>query len=281
MKSYEDHVGKDSEYYIYSPSRTAKETFLYPLQCGHFIYESGYYLNRDAFDSFLLMYVESGKMTLEYEGNVTNVQAGQFILINCYLPHIYYTEKGCQCLWCHFDGITAQPYYRLIQSQLGNVFSKINVYSALEKMTAIYTIFKTASPVREALISKYLTDILTLFLLNIRLEVNDYNNASMAESTITYINEHFAENITIDALAKKAGLSQYHFIRLFKEKTGFTPHRYLLNSRINAAKYLLKNSRLSTKSICFHTGFSSESVFCSAFKKECGMTPTEYRKTER
>ena len=99
----------------------------------------------------------------------------------------------------------------------------------------------------------------------------------MSERVISYIGEHFAEDISIDELAQVAGLSQYHFIRSFRKETGFTPHEYLINIRINTAKYLLKNSQLSIKDICYQAGFSCESVFCSTFKRQLKMTPTEYR----
>ena len=82
-------------------------------------------------------------------------------------------------------------------------------------------------------------------------------------------------------LAEQAGLSQYHFIRTFKKETGFTPHEYLVNTRLATARYLLKNTRLPVKDICFNTGFSCESVFCSAFKQHQGMTPAQYRALEQ
>lgn len=82
----------------------------------------------------------------------------------------------------------------------------------------------------------------------------------MAEEIIAYINEHFAEKFSVEELAAKAGLSQYHFIRVFKKETGFTPHEYLNNTRMMTARYLLKNSRLPVKDICFNTGFLGKRI---------------------
>ena len=62
-----------------------------------------------------------------------------------------------------------------------------------------------------------------------------------------------------------------------KKQTGFTPYEYLVNTRMNNARYLLKNSALPVKEVCFSTGFSSESSFCSAFKRIEGVGPTQYR----
>lgn len=277
MKTREELITPESDYFIYSPSRLAQEMFLYPMQCGHFTYQPGYSLTRESFDSFLLMYITAGELDLVSEDQAQHVAAGSFVLIDCYKKHSYSTKTGWECLWCHFDGITARAYYNNVISHLNNVFSMPENCSALRKLQAMLQIFQEGAIVREPLMSKYLTDILTDFLLCAPSAENARNYAGIAEETISYISEHFQEDITVDHLAARAGLSQYHFIRTFKKETGFTPHEYLINTRIATARYLLKNSRLPVKEICFAAGFSSESVFCSAFKKHQGMTPVQYR----
>lgn len=280
MKSPEKFVAPESDYFIYTPSKSALEMFFYPLQCGHFIYEAGYHLRRESYDSFLLMYIQKGRLLLEFEGQTIPITAGHFVLLDCYQLHAYSSDEGWECLWCHFDGVVARHWYAAIISRLGNVFSMPDAYPAINKLAAIYDVFASGNLVREPLISKYLTDILTSFLSYVPLKPNSYNYANMAEETITYINEHFREDITNEELANRVNLSQYHFIRTFKKETGFTPHEYIINLRIATAKYLLKNSHMSVKDICFDTGFSRESVFCSAFKRHQGMTPAQYRSME-
>ncbi len=277
MKSCEELVAPVSDYFIYSPSRMAQEMFLYPLQCGLFSYLPGYSLTRESFDSFLLMYIQKGELELTFEGRTLQASAGQFILIDCYKKHAYSTRTGWECLWCHFDGVTARSYYKNIVNRLGNLFSLPDVHPVLNDLTAILKIFYHGNIVQEPLLSRYLTDILTEFLLFSPEGGSQRAYADMAERTITYINEHFSRDVSISELAALAGLSQYHFIRTFKKETGFTPHEYLVNTRLATARYLLKNTRLPVKDICFNTGFSCESVFCSAFKKHQGMTPAQYR----
>lgn len=277
MKSQEKLVCTDSEYFIYSPSRTALDVFLYPLQCGRFLYEPGYFLKRDSYDSFLLMYIQKGELDLEIKDRKYHVRSGSFILLDCYESHAYSTLAGCECLWCHYDGITARKYYDIVTSRLGNVFTMPDPYPALSKLTSVYNMFHSEAVVREPLLSKYLNDIMTEFLLYLPDKRNASSYSNAAEEAITYINEHFPEEISVSDLAAKAGLSHYYFIRTFKRETGFTPHEYLLNTRLATAQYLLKNTKLTIKDICYQTGFSCESIFCSAFKHRLGMTPTQYR----
>lgn len=277
MLSQEKHIKSDSEYFVYSPSKTALEMFLYPLQCGRFSYLPGYCLVREAFDSFLLMYVQKGSLTLEVNGCTQTVRKGQFVFLDCYSRHAYSTDTGWSCLWCHFDGITARHWYQNIVSRFGNVFSIPDAQPLISNMVSLFETFSSGSAVREPLLSKYLTDILTAVLLYIPKEAGDNAHITMTEKVTSFISEHFAQPVTVRQLAALTGLSEYHFIRIFKKQTGFTPHEYLLNTRMNTARYLLKNSSLPVKEICFSTGFSCESAFCSTFKRIEGMTPAQYR----
>lgn len=280
LKSCEPFISAESDYFIYSPSITAKEMFFYPLVCGHFFYQKGYSLYRDSYDSFLLMYIQSGSLILECKNNKQKAVAPCFVLIDCYKPHAYSCEEDCEVLWCHFDGVTAQAYYQTIISHLGNIFSLPNPLSVYNKLNTIYQIFAEKKVIREALVSKYLNDTLTAFLLYSPENNKSSNSGNIIEESIAWINEHFAEEITLQQLASQVHLSQYHFIRIFKKETGFTPHEYLVQTRINIAKYLLKNSTLPIKEICYYTGFSCESVFCSTFKKHLNISPAKYRFTD-
>lgn len=277
MRSVEEFVAPGSDYYIHTPSRQAESMLLFPLQAGHFIYAPGYTLRRESFDSFLLMYIQKGSLTLTFEGRTRHVSSGSFILIDCCKLHAYAAQDGCECLWCHFDGVTARGLYNAVTSRLGCVFTLAGELPPLRKLQMIYDAFKGGGPVREPSMHKYLTDIMTSFLLASPHAAGDTDHALIAEEITTYIAEHFSEDIRVEDLAARASMSLYHFIRVFKRETGFTPHEYLLNVRMATAKYLLKNSRLTVKAICYAVGYSSESVFCGAFKRAAGVTPAQYR----
>ena len=281
MKSYEAHVAANSQYFVHLPSITAQQTFFYPTHTGYFIYEPGYSLRRDAYDSFLLMYIEKGQFIIEYEGKTQSASAGIFVLLDCYKLHSYHTNTDCEVLWMHFDGPMARSYYELITSQFGYIFFLANPYPAVEKLTRIYESFLQNNVFREALMSKLITDILTIILTDTSSSsanmLPDDSDIHQMDDIITFIHEHFAEELSVPELAERAMLSTYHFIRVFKNYTGFTPHEYVSNIRITTARYLLKTTTLSVKDICFRTGFSCESVFCTAFKNKTGMTPAKYR----
>lgn len=277
MTPKEYFVSPKSEHYFYFPSLTAKETFFYPICTGHHIYLKGYSLRRNSYDSFLVMFIQSGSLTVEYEDQSENATQGQFVLLDCYAPHAYYSDVGWECIWCHFDGPLARKYYELVTATMGHVFTLTNPYPVFERLNSVLRMFAGGTFLSEPLISQYLTDVLTAFITESSKGSLSFEDSSAAQRAVSYISEHFAEPVSTQMLAKYTSLSQYHFIRVFKKETGFTPYEYLLNTRISAAKYYLRYTELTIKNICFSTGFSNVSVFCTTFKKNTGLTPGEFR----
>lgn len=275
MKSTEPYVGPDSDYYLYSPSITAQETFLYPTHIGRFCYEPGYSISRLTYDSFLIMYILKGRLYLNLGEESLTALEGQFVLLDCFRAHAYHTDRSCCVLWLHYNGITARPYYELIHGRLGSVFALKDGTIAQERLLGLYRRFASGSPVQEALMSKYIVDILTEFALFS--SGSSPTGAGLIDSAVSYIAQHAAEPLTVEQLASHCSLSVYHFIRVFHKETGFTPHEYIINVRMNTARYMLANTDLPVKEICYISGFSSESVFSTAFRKKTGMTPLKYR----
>lgn len=100
-------------------------------------------------------------------------------------------------------------------------------------------------------------------------------------STKRYIDNHYQENITLNQLAKVCHVSKYHLAHAFRAEYGISPINYLISKRICEAEHLLKNTDFSLSLISNTTGFSSPSYFAQIFKKQKGISPTDFRKQSR
>jgi len=97
------------------------------------------------------------------------------------------------------------------------------------------------------------------------------------EDAVRYFHHHFGESISVQDYAKEIGVTPCWFIRNFKAHTGHTPQAYLTGIRLNAAKELLATSLFNIGEIAALTGYPNQLYFSRLFKKQEGMTPSEYR----
>lgn len=90
-----------------------------------------------------------------------------------------------------------------------------------------------------------------------------------------YLQERFAESVSLDELVTLSGLSRFHLVRTFAKQVGMPPHAYQVNVRINTARALLKAS-VPPVNVSTDVGFSDQSHFTRHFKRAWGTTPSVY-----
>ena len=92
-----------------------------------------------------------------------------------------------------------------------------------------------------------------------------------------FILNNMEHNITLKELANEACLSPYHFARAFKMAVGVSPHRYIIDLKLNFAKKMITDTDVSFSQIALMAGFSSQAHFSRTFKRLAGLTPSEFR----
>ena len=91
------------------------------------------------------------------------------------------------------------------------------------------------------------------------------------------IDRAFAERLDLDAMAREAGYSRFHFARSFAVAYGEAPRAYLTRRRIERAKELLRAANLTVTEVCFLVGFASLGSFSARFTELVGESPSAYR----
>ena len=122
-----------------------------------------------------------------------------------------------------------------------------------------------------------------------KMELDEYNCYTLANESkqkdlmdklntvFEYLDEYFAEDLTLEKVASVAGFSKFHFSRLFKQCSGYNFYEYLCFRRIKSAETLLLKPGISITEVALQSGFSSLSTFNRTFKKHKNCTPSEYR----
>lgn len=94
---------------------------------------------------------------------------------------------------------------------------------------------------------------------------------------LDYIGAKLDEDLSLLVLANVVGMNLYYFARLFKQSTGLSPHRYVLERRITRAKQLLHTPEMTVLEAGVRTGFRDQGNFTKVFRRFVGVTPTKFR----
>jgi len=94
---------------------------------------------------------------------------------------------------------------------------------------------------------------------------------------LEYIDANLSEQLSLPILAEVAEMSLYYFVRLFKQSTGLSPHRYVTEQRIKRAQGFLRLRQMTVLEASVRTGFVDQSHFTRVFRRVVGLAPTQYR----
>ncbi|MBF7025536.1 AraC family transcriptional regulator [Staphylococcus kloosii] len=260
---------------FYSPSKLASNALLYLIYAGEFFVNTKYIINRKNWDSYLIMYVISGEICIEYNNEEYVAKENTVLLLNCYEPHVYYASKDSHFKWFHFAGKSSHYYFNHIIETQGLKFSQIDKTIIVDTINQILDLSRK-EPLQEERVSIQIYKLLyELNTLNGKYYKNHTNDVIYKAQE--FMNSNYSSSIAIKDIANHVNLSDFHFCRLFKRVLGYTPKQYLREIRINKSKTLLQTTKKSISEISSNCGFNSETYFVTNFKKYTNMTPTEFR----
>ena len=241
-----------------------------------------------------------------YIGDKTfTLSAGQAILINRAILHSVRMADGCDnlvVLSIVFSPsiIVGNNNYRLREKFLRPILeSKIECLVLAESTTfnqeminlflEVFTINRNQTPLYELYTIEFLTQIwielLSHHAENMELILSDEDtrpsiDQSRSKAAISFIEQHYSENITLDDIADSIHVSKSECCRCIKRTMGVTPFEYLMRYRIYiaSAKLCNDNGSPSISDLAASVGFNSSSYFNKLFKKYMNCTPSQYRK---
>ncbi len=267
---------------ISTPSAYAKEHYLYVQEVGTLQSLEPHISKRQNLNSYLFFIVLDGRGEVSYENKRYHISAGDCVWLDCTRPYSHESsaDEPWSLMWVHFNGITAKHYYEsFIQHSNSFLFRPRNLVLFTDTLTQLYQVQQTKSSLIELMSNKYITDIITLCFTESRLEhEGEYSIPEKLSQIHTYLEDHYAEKITLEKLSSQFFISKFHLSREYKKIYGITLLSDLTAKRISHAKSMLRFSDSSIESIALATGFQDAAYFSKVFKKSENMTPIEYRK---
>jgi AraC-like DNA-binding protein len=265
---------------ISSPTALARRSYFYLQNMASINFPANYFTRRSGLDSYLLGLTFSGEGHLEYEGKTYIIKPGEGFLIDCSLPHYYNatSRAGWGYHIIHFSGFAMKDYFSQIRNGGGLKFSideKSRMYALLDRLYDVNTEFNKQS---EFLTSCILTNMLTEIMESVS-SLDTTEAPEKIKQIRSYIEEHYAEDISLEKLADLFALSMYHLCREFKRYIGQSPNEYLIRTRINNAKALLLHAGdMNVGDIAREVGFADNTHFFAVFKRYESLSPAKYRK---
>ena len=257
---------------------------LYAFSSGYVLAGPGFITKRDSRFDYQFILTTGGKGILTVNGVTWQLTPGTIALIDCSRLHTYRTEGDTrwEYKYIHLAGVGMKSYADNLRS-LPIVLhvsdpepfeSCIDFYLNEDPMYSMTDMARSCMKLSEL-----------LFHLIKQMEAaenpeteQNTNTSGEISAVITYIHDHFRENINLEDLARQAHLSKYHMCHKFKAATCTSPHQYILSLRLNHSQRLLYETESSISEIAIGCGFNSTGEFVRIFRKKFGKLPSECRK---
>lgn len=232
---------------------------------------------------YQLLYIASGKAHFYFDGKDTVVPAGHMVI---YVPreeqrYEYFGEDKTEAYWVHFTGSNVKGIMRHFDIPYKeNYFYSGSSEEYKTLFNSMIHELRTLPVCYEEMIEMNLRQLF-MVIQRTRLErkpaVNTFAQAEVSFAR-RYFFEHYSDEINISDFAQSRHMSVSWFMRNFKQVTGVSPMQYILNLRIENAQMLLETTSYSVNEISSIVGYENQLYFSRIFKKQKGVSPTEYRK---
>lgn len=270
--------------YIETPSLSAKNTFFYVQETGYQLHPKSYISKREHMNSFLIVYVLDGEGYFSYKTKRMPIKKGACFFIDCMNPYSHESSDNnpLKLVWVHFYGATSQEYYNYFTEIFPNLFYPGDREAIATLLKLIIQNTKQKPAFYEAINSNLICTLLTTLITTVKKQKKQQDKQKPMDEKLNevyhYLQIHFKEPVSLDALSEKFYISKYYLCREFKRQYGEGINTYINNLRINHAKQLLRFSSQKINQIAETCGITDANYFVKLFKSSEGMTPSEYRK---
>lgn len=264
-----------NEKYFYHDWKV-KNPFLHMFGAG-IVYQDDRYHYSTIRDTYLFEYIIKGKGYIECDDNRYIVSRGDTIIVKKGTEMKYGSDKKepYTKIWFSVVGSFPDKLYECCDSSKESLaIKRVNTYPLFEKI------------LRQLNDTEVTTDAFSHTILDIFLAINgescNYNKdtENIAEHLKFFIDSFPEGKIDLETIISQYAVSKRTAVKLFRERYGITPIRYIKEAKLEKSCDLLKSSTLTVSEISEALGFCDQSYFSTEFFKKYGIYPSEYRKKE-
>lgn len=284
--NYKLDLEDQSIWLFVSANLEIKNSLPFVQELGNFYAHEEYFTQRKGLASYYISYTVSGSAILDYKNEKNLIQPFQVFWVDCRNYQKYYPqppEGKWNQLWVHFYGPSCDSYYKtfLKQNNNSNVVTlpaENQVPSKIEQLIGMYK-HGNNSFAEDVFATSILVDIMTQCILAASTTTDLTAMPDFIRDSVIYIRDNYKKKITLDHLSQKYSIDKYYFQKTFKKHLGITPNSYLITTRLNKAKELLRTTTLPVNQVATAVGMENVSHFINTFKKHENTTPLEYGNT--
>lgn len=266
---------KDMYYYITNiPSESNREVTDVSLcvNCAGIVDNNNFLVSNLSRHDFYFLYLQKGRLKTP---NGT-LNGGDFIIFEPNIPYSYENDGQTSYLFIHFSGRDSRSLIEANELPIAKP-SQIGIHTSIkDRFEYLFQEFMILDDKSPEIMASILTEIITL--TSRYLKGNSIKRIPL--KSIQHINFHYAENLTIEDLARIENMSLTKYRKLFKKHTNVSPLDYIISRRINVACIMLETTHSSICEIASKIGYADPYYFSRIFKKKVGISPQKYRKSE-
>ena len=192
-------------------------------------------------------------------------------------------------IWSPSSNTLGEEYLELFNGKCGKLDRKSEQYeNIVEKMLQINREAQEKKTGYPIMIKSYLCEIFAYLMRNygdmLRKEkpkASSFDRLMCMDRAVTYINEHLADELTLEEIARVSGLSRTYFSSVFTALNGLKPWDYITIKRIEKSKSILSETDVPVIEVALKCGYENISNFNRMFRRIVGMSPSEYRKIKK
>lgn len=248
-------------------------------------------------DDYELFVITEGKLYLQYRGHRYSLKKGESLILAPFPPpdnrRIGFRPSSCSFYWMHFS-CPEETSSLNINGSLQQQGSSLN----REKLL-IPSSFMLPKMERAAILLRQLQDavrdgyhqvVLNYLATAVLCELHQQFEGQLSHAPreekkknqlyhdiVDYVSQNVHKNITVTCIAQEFGYNEKYLSHMFGQISGITLKRFILQSKINEANFLLSDTNMQVTEISESLGFSDCHNFMKCYKKITGLTPTEYR----